>query len=355
MRFLRCTCYAFFIVGSTILSPAAPTQPAIWRTEIGQEFQGELSGVYGGYAHITGKKQLSLVPVAELNDEGLDRIAVFLAKEPAQPALWKDASTGVSKELRKRLQVLKGEKLVPFDFGERPEPEFYLAYFSAHWCGPCRRFTPKLREAYRQLQEHPVSAGRFELVFVSSDENAYAQLDYAKEASMPWPMIAFSSLGSVPTLEKFAGNGIPCLVVVNRQGHLLYHSYQGEDYLGPDDPLEKFVALLNQLDLKQPEIRIARHRLAIRQHVLAAGKGELPPKPYLIALDRTRYQHFEVKKFKALLTVDEKGQVTDFRTEPALSPVSERMIATDARQWLFLPAIEKGSPKPKKLSVPIEL
>merc|ERR1712048_719448 len=41
-------------------------------------------------------------------------------------------------------------------------------YFSAHWCPPCRGFTPKLAECYNALQ----AAGKpFEVVFLSSDRD----------------------------------------------------------------------------------------------------------------------------------------------------------------------------------------
>ena len=41
-------------------------------------------------------------------------------------------------------------------------------YFSAHWCPPCRGFTPKLVESYNTMK----AAGKnFEIVFVSSDND----------------------------------------------------------------------------------------------------------------------------------------------------------------------------------------
>jgi nucleoredoxin len=44
-------------------------------------------------------------------------------------------------------------------------------YFSAHWCAPCRQFTPLLAEKYREL----VAAGAgFEIVFISSDRDQTA-------------------------------------------------------------------------------------------------------------------------------------------------------------------------------------
>lgn len=43
-----------------------------------------------------------------------------------------------------------------------------LVYFSAHWCPPCRQFTPRLAETYRRLRD----GGRaVECVFVSSDQS----------------------------------------------------------------------------------------------------------------------------------------------------------------------------------------
>jgi nucleoredoxin len=39
-------------------------------------------------------------------------------------------------------------------------------YFSAHWCPPCRRFTPKLASTYNFLQ---ATGKPFEVIFVSAD------------------------------------------------------------------------------------------------------------------------------------------------------------------------------------------
>ncbi|EIE22094.1 hypothetical protein COCSUDRAFT_83485, partial [Coccomyxa subellipsoidea C-169] len=41
-------------------------------------------------------------------------------------------------------------------------------YFSAHWCPPCRQFTPKLKEVYAAVRG---TGKRFEVVFISSDQN----------------------------------------------------------------------------------------------------------------------------------------------------------------------------------------
>ena len=65
----------------------------------------------------------------------------------------------------------------------------------------------------------------FELIFVSEDHNEAAMLDYMKEMAMPWPAVRFGDLqhdgrgtfkGS--GIEKYAGQGIPDLVLVDASG-----------------------------------------------------------------------------------------------------------------------------------------
>lgn len=56
-------------------------------------------------------------------------------------------------------------------------------YFSAHWCPPCREFTPVLIQFYQKFQT--TSNGlRFQIVFVSSDHDEVAFREYLNE--MPW-------------------------------------------------------------------------------------------------------------------------------------------------------------------------
>jgi thiol-disulfide isomerase/thioredoxin len=75
-----------------------------------------------------------------------------------------------------KLQVLKNGKLTAFDPGTRTEPQFYVIYFSAHWCGPCRRFTPNLIKTYNDLQKIPHAADKFEILFNSWDNDRSEQL-----------------------------------------------------------------------------------------------------------------------------------------------------------------------------------
>lgn len=61
-------------------------------------------------------------------------------------------------------------------------------YYSAHWCPPCRKFTPMLAEFYKKLKGSDKGKD-FEIIFVSSDADDNAFNDYYKE--MPWLALKF--------------------------------------------------------------------------------------------------------------------------------------------------------------------
>ncbi|XP_050719245.1 uncharacterized protein LOC126999973 [Eriocheir sinensis] len=61
-------------------------------------------------------------------------------------------------------------------------------YFSAHWCGPCRGFTPQLVALYKHLKEN--TKHQFEVILVSSDTDETAYNDYFRD--MPWLALPFS-------------------------------------------------------------------------------------------------------------------------------------------------------------------
>jgi nucleoredoxin len=137
---------------------------------------------------------------------------------------------------------VKNGNLVALEESELAQKKVYGLYFSAHWCGPCRKFTPQLVEYYNKIvEEHP----EFEIIFVSSDKSADAMAAYMQEAGMPWPAVEFSKLANVPTLKKYAGEGIPDLVVVDTTGKVLADSYVRGKYVGPQRVLDDLTAIFN--------------------------------------------------------------------------------------------------------------
>ena len=90
-------------------------------------------------------------------------------------------------------------------------------YFSAHWCPPCRGFTPALAKLYKEWN---ATTKEIEIIFVSRDKDEPSFAGYFKE--MPWLAIPFEEKTVVDQLRtKYKVNSIPCLVVVDKKGEPL--------------------------------------------------------------------------------------------------------------------------------------
>jgi nucleoredoxin len=148
-----------------------------------------------------------------------------------------DAIAGAAKGNLVRLQ--NGNLVSCYDEELAPK-QIYGLYFSAHWCPPCRKFTPQLVAYYNQIaHDHP----EFEIIFVSADKSAEDMATYMRESGMPWLAIEYGKLANVPALQKYAGRGIPDLVIVDASGKVLADSFVGGKYVGPGRVLDDLSAI----------------------------------------------------------------------------------------------------------------
>ncbi len=153
-----------------------------------------------------------------------------LAQERARAASQPATANAIYPMLKGDLVQWKNGSLARFDDAPLEKKALFALYFSAHWCGPCRKFTPQLVDFYNRVApQHP----EFELIFISNDRQPFNMETYMKEANMPWPAIDFAKIGSKEALNRYEGKGIPCLVLVDASGRVISDSYQGEKYLGP--------------------------------------------------------------------------------------------------------------------------
>ena len=88
-------------------------------------------------------------------------------------------------------------------------------YFSAHWCPPCKLFTPEL------VKLRDANVDKFEVVFVSNDYTQKAQMNYMKEAGMKWYTLPHRSAYGNALSQKFQVRGIPTLVIVSDEGKVV--------------------------------------------------------------------------------------------------------------------------------------
>merc|ERR1711978_503011 len=120
--------------------------------------------------------------------------------------------------LTDRMDSLKGATLIKAD-GSKVEAEkalenkdLVLYYFYAHWCPPCRQFTPMLSDFYGEVSDE------LEIVFVSSDRSADDMVSYMKESHGDWFGVEHNSGLANDLKQKYGVQGIPMLVVVKKDG-----------------------------------------------------------------------------------------------------------------------------------------
>jgi len=189
-----------------------------------------------------------LYPVAKLSEADQIRVREIVAKSPHKPVVAPVATPVVqagklTSEIAGKLVSLKSKTLAPFGRENVLGAKYYAIYFSAHWCPPCRGFTPELVDAYKGLKAKNPG---FEVVFVSSDESKDDMQTYMSEYKMPWPAIRFDASKSIPAVQRYSGNGIPNLVFVTADGEILSSSYVDGKYVGPRKVLKDIQKTLSE-------------------------------------------------------------------------------------------------------------
>lgn len=161
-----------------------------------------------------------------------------LAQMPKPPASTGTQSNSIAALVKGELVTSRNGVLHPYLDAEFEKKKLIALFMSAHWCAPCRQFTPKLVAYYNKIAAaHP----EFEVLFVSNDKSAGAMEGYMRDDQMPWPALNYDKVAGNAALLKYFGSSIPCLVVVDENGKVIFDTYAGKNYRGPE-------AVLNDLD-----------------------------------------------------------------------------------------------------------
>ena len=100
--------------------------------------------------------------------------------------------------------------------------EFIAIYFSAHWCPPCRNFTPVLSSFYEEVNK---DGKKMEIIFVSSDQDENAFKEYF--STMPWKACLYEvDRAAIKTMHGV--QGIPMLPLFKADGTKISDNARGD-------------------------------------------------------------------------------------------------------------------------------
>ena len=94
--------------------------------------------------------------------------------------------------------------------------EIIGVYFSAHWCGPCRAFTPRLAQFYKNVNSEKK---QIEIIFNSADQDLKSFKEYF--GTMPWIATPFDSPAKSQIDDACGINSIPQLIIFDNKGHVI--------------------------------------------------------------------------------------------------------------------------------------
>nr|XP_054775609.1 nucleoredoxin-like [Lytechinus pictus] len=102
-------------------------------------------------------------------------------------------------------------------------------YFSAHWCPPCKTFTPVLKGTYEKIKE---TGQPFEIIFATKDQKEDSFKSYFAE--MPWLAFPFQDERIEELSKSLSVLGIPMLVIIDAEGKLITTEGRGSVMQDPE-------------------------------------------------------------------------------------------------------------------------
>ena len=211
---------------------------ATWTSSTGSTMEAELveyakSSNSAFFKASSGRIfQLGLTRLAEGDQQ---KVLAWAAKNPSESTTPSASpikaggklTPGMAELLAGELHDANGKKISP----DQLAGKVVGFYFSAHWCPPCRAFTPSLVK-FRNANKKD-----FEIVFISSDRNPEAQMSYMKEAYMKWPTMKHRSKEANALAKKYGVRGIPSLIIVGPDGKTITKNGRGDVSSNPEGAL----------------------------------------------------------------------------------------------------------------------
>ena len=169
--------------------------------------------------------------------------------------------------------------------------------------------------------------------------------------------------------QKYQDNGIPCLVIVDRNGYILSHSYDSSGYIGPSEAMEHLGELFlfasndanNRLSVPTPGIDMVKFGGVLRKQIEKAKNEGKALNPALAFAPKTLIRELEdpqaeERKIHLKLEITKQGVLSNLVLMIMKNPALEERLFKALVLWQFIPAISgEGIPHKTTAVYPIDL
>jgi hypothetical protein len=331
-----CVATALAVLG---LAPLAAAKAEEWKPLKGETITAEPSDVIGPWALFDNG---ALLPLNLLSPEDCVRFYQYLQGKPARAENWAKAGSAISTELYGRLMHYSGNDLATDNENGRPEPEFYMVFFTDNdrnksW-NMLGGSTPALYA--KMMKDYPDDVQGF--VF-GVGEVLQDHYDVATNTHGEWMFTNFDTEVEMRTLKKMIPSNLYGLLFVTRDGIPLFGPEASSD-----DEIKATFAKVNGL-LKHAANRDTRDWIArayyfraVQPVAFAHGHSD----PLLIGnpLVAARLRQMKIYQVDATFKVAADGSITSVDVKPGtMPPETVKMFNTGfQRGCLFVPAVDNG-------------
>ena len=105
-----------------------------------------------------------------------------------------------------------------------------LIDFWASWCGPCRKESPNVVEAYAKYHKRKFTNGKgFEVFSVSLDKDREAWLEAISKEGLTWPQVSDLKFWQSEAVQIYAVQSIPYTVLIDKNGIIIATDLRGAE------------------------------------------------------------------------------------------------------------------------------
>ena len=216
--------------GIALLLMAISTTADTWTNTDGAKIEAEFVKEKEGIIHLKTAdgaiRKIKKSALSKEDQEKATRLADPFAakkaeKEAAAKAAAPKASVAIQELFGKKLKNNRKKNVSTDELGGK----IIGIYFSAHWCPPCKAFTPKLVQFHKDMTE---KGKPFEIVFVSSDRSESDMYSYMEEMDMPWLALPFGDDHKQSLSKKYGIRSIPTLIIIDAKGNTITTGGRGQ-------------------------------------------------------------------------------------------------------------------------------